>query len=100
MYGGFNQIGRTGMLTYPATVNQAIAVLPQIKDVDPYFLIAQLNQRVSEWRKFAASSRKDPNITKRDIEEFCLSYTNSDEQKSIGKLTLVVDTAIAHHQRH
>jgi len=46
MYGGFNQIGRTGMLTYPATTNQAISALSPIADIDPFFLITQLNHRV------------------------------------------------------
>jgi len=66
MYGGFNQIGRTGLLQKEASVNQALsAILPKRDIVEPYFLLNWLNCKVEDWKNFAASSRKDPNITKR-----------------------------------
>lgn len=65
MYGGFNQIGRTGLLTYPATINQALASLLPVKEINSYFLLNYLNLRKDSWRNVAASSRKDPNITKK-----------------------------------
>lgn len=99
MYGGFNQIGRTGMLSYPSTINQAISALPPIKTVDPYFLITQLNSRVSEWKRLAASSRKDPNITKKDVADFRITYPSLSEQKIIGNFFNNLDHLITLHQR-
>lgn len=43
MYGGFNQIGRTGILAYPATINQALAALVPVNEIDPNFLLNFLN---------------------------------------------------------
>ncbi|WEV57896.1 restriction endonuclease subunit S [Ligilactobacillus acidipiscis] len=99
MYGGFNQIGRTGMLSYPSTINQAISALPPIKTVDPYFLITQLNSRVSEWKRLAASSRKDPNITKKDVADFRITYPSLSEQKIIGNFFNNLDHLITLHQQ-
>ena len=99
MYGGFNQIGRTGMLTYPATINQAISALPPIDDVDSYFLITELNHRVDDWKNIAASSRKDPNITKKDVENFALKYPKIEEQTAIGNFFHTLDDAIHNHQQ-
>lgn len=98
MYGGFNQIGRTGLLTYPATINQAISALPPIAQVNSYFLITELNKRVKEWERFAASSRKDPNITKRDVGDFKLKYPTLEEQNKIGIFFKKIDNTIALHQ--
>ena len=95
MYGGFNQIGRTGMLTYPATINQAISALPPVEDVDPYFLITDLNHRVDEWRIVAASSRKDANITKKDVENFLFRYPKLSEQIAISTFFLNLDELIS-----
>lgn len=94
MYGGFNQIGRTGMLSYPATINQAISALPPINEVNPYFLISVLNIRVGYWRRIAASSRKDPNITKKDVASFILHYPTLPEQQAIAAVLTAADREI------
>ncbi|QCI86315.1 restriction endonuclease subunit S [Vagococcus zengguangii] len=94
MYGGFNQIGRTGLLTYSATINQALTALEPIDDVNSYFLITELNYRVNEWKKLAASSRKDPNITKKDVENFILYYPDLEEQQKIGAFFKSLDDII------
>ncbi len=94
MYGGFNQIGRTGLLTYPATINQALAALEPNEKIIPYFLIMQLNFRINEWKRVAASSRKDPNITKKDVENFALNYPKFEEQTQIGKFFKQLDETI------
>jgi type I restriction enzyme S subunit len=71
MYGGFRQIGRTGLLMAPAAINQALTAI-QVRDglMLPRFLQIQLNARITLWRRLAGSSRKDPNITKEDISRF------------------------------
>ncbi|GHU49809.1 HsdS specificity protein of type I restriction-modification system [Clostridia bacterium] len=99
MYGGLNQIGRTGLLTYPATINQAISALQPTSEIDSYFLITELNQRIGYWKRIAASSRKDPNITKNDVESFELCYPKLLEQKQIGAFFSNIDNLITLHQR-
>ena len=64
MYGGFNQIGRTAILNMEATTNQAISALISNNNVNTKFLQSYLNFNVNKWKRYAASSRKDPNITK------------------------------------
>lgn len=69
MYGGFGQIGRTGLLNIHASTNQAITAI-RLRDpspVTPIFLQAWLNHVKPVWRRVAGSSRKDPNISKSDI---------------------------------
>lgn len=95
MYGGFNQIGRTGLLSYPAAINQAISALPPVNGIDSYFLMTELNHRVSEWKIVAASSRKDPNITKNDVMKFKLLYPSIEEQRKIGDFIRTLDATIA-----
>ena len=95
MYGGFNQIGRTGLLTYPATINQALASLLPVKEINSYFLLNYLNLRKDSWRNVAASSRKDPNITKNDVEKFKISFPSLEEQSAIGSLFRLLDDLLA-----
>ena len=64
MYGGFQQIGRTGLLRTSASVNQAItAVQPKTDRLVSEYLIETLNYQVDYWKSVASSSRKDPNIS-------------------------------------
>ena len=100
MYGGFNQIGRTGLLTYPATINQALASLLPVKEINSYFLLNYLNLRKDSWRNVAASSRKDPNITKNDVEKFKISFPSLEEQSSIGSLFRILDDLQASYKEN
>ena len=81
MYGGFKQIGRTGLLRIPAAVNQAItAIQPATNILWPEYLLMALNYRVDHWKGVASSSRKDPNITSHDIRSFCIALPSVSEQ--------------------
>ncbi len=108
MYGGFNQIGRTGVLTQKSAINQALtAVIPDPKRLNPIFLNEWLNYRVKYWKRFAVSSRKDPNITKSDVEDFPVPVLDIDYQnKAVNVLqtwTNAIETAeqmIAAKQRY
>lgn len=96
MYGGFNQIGRTGMLNIPACVNQALVAI-QVNPIktEPRFLLDILNYKVNYWRLVASSSRKDPNITSKDVKEFKLGVPSDvEEQKAIAKALSDVDALI------
>ncbi len=89
MYGGFNQIGRTGILTKEAAINQAItAVILDRQKLLPKYLLYYLNFNVQKWKKFAVSSRKDPNITKEDIKKFYVTFPNNvmEQQKIVAVL--------------
>lgn len=83
MYGGFNQIGRTGVLEIEATHNQAMTALLPTPRVNPYFLNAILVAAKEYWKKVANSTRKDPNITKADVLNFKLPLPTLAEQQAI-----------------
>ncbi len=83
MYGGFNQIGRTGVLEIEATINQAMTALLPTPNVNPYFLNAILVASKDYWKKVANSTRKDPNITKSDVLNFKLSLPPLATQQAI-----------------
>ena len=95
MYGGFGQIGKTGLLKVRACSNQALSSLQLNKDISPRFILEYLNFRRFYWKRYAASSRKDPNITKKDIEVFPISLPPLKEQKKIAKILTAWSNAIS-----
>lgn len=95
MYGGFNQIGRTGCLSIPAATNQAISVLVlDRKAAMPAYVLAWLNAKVEDWKRIASSSRKDPNITGSDVAKFTIVFPSLDEQERIASCLTSLDTQI------
>ncbi|WP_041590199.1 restriction endonuclease subunit S [Teredinibacter turnerae] len=96
MYGGFKQIGRTGMLKVPAATNQALSVLNvDRKQVAPEYVLVWLNAKVGLWRKIASSSRKDPNITGSDVSKFPISFPEIGEQRKIVDCIFSVEEMIS-----
>lgn len=95
MYGGFKQIGRTGRLGVPAAINQALSAL-QIKsgDLSAAYLQIWLNGHVGFWKRLAASSRKDPNITGSDVAAFPILLPPISEQRTIASILSAWDQAI------
>lgn len=95
MYGGFNQIGRTGLLERDSAINQALtAILPDSNKLDPQFLLEWLNFRVDYWKRFAGSSRKDPNITKGDIADFPVPVMSVTQQHASVRILAAWNAAI------
>lgn len=94
MYGGFNQIGRTGILQIEAATNQAISALLPSTKANSLFVNNILICYRNKWKNIAISSRKDPNITKRDIENFKIPLPPLDEQKKIAEILSTWDEAI------
>lgn len=95
MYGGFNQIGRTGCLSFPAATNQAISVLAlDRKAAMPAYVLAWLNAKVEDWKRIASSSRKDPNITSSDVAKFTIVLPELDEQQRIASCLSSLDVLI------
>ncbi|WP_079166931.1 restriction endonuclease subunit S [Streptomyces oceani] len=95
MYGGWQQIGRTAILDVPAAVNQAISVLEACTDIYPEYLLLALQCNRYKWRQFAASTRKDPNITKSDVLQFEIGVPSREEQERIVDVDHAVRQDIA-----
>lgn len=95
MYGGFNQIGRTGLMKVRGTTNQAISSF-YIDETEnnSEFVLHWLNSNRGYWKKLAASSRKDPNITKKDVEDFPIVKLDYLEQKKIANIISIWDKII------
>jgi len=88
MYGGFNQIGRTGLLKIPSATNQAVSAIEVDEAIiNPEYLLHVLNAKVDYWKRVAISSRKDPNITKIDVENFPVPIPSVEEQSKLVKST-------------
>lgn len=100
MYGGFNQIGRTGLLTQPSAINQALSgLILDLERAEPKYVLDYLNGNVGQWKKFAASSRKDPNITRQDVCSFEILLPPLPEQQKIAKILSTWDKAISTTER-
>ncbi len=94
MYGGFNQIGRTCLLGVNAAINQALTAIIPNKELLNLYLLLYLNHNVKTWKLYAGSSRKDPNITKKDIEDFKIIFPPLAEQEKIAGILGTWDEAI------
>lgn len=100
MYGGFNQIGRTGLITEPSAINQALSgLILDEKQAHPKYILNFLNGNVKQWKKFAASSRKDPNITREDVCGFEVLLPPLPEQRKITTILGTWDKAISTTER-
>lgn len=98
MYGGFRQIGRTGILGIEAATNQAVCCLESLSgsEILPEHALFALQANRSYWRGVAASSRKDPNITKSDVEGFPLQAPRRREsQEELCSTVRAIDDLIA-----
>jgi len=87
MYGGWEQIGRTAMLGIAAATNQAISGLAFRPGApEPEYILRALQYARPRWGRIAASTRKDPNITKSDVASFEISFpVQREEQIAIVK---------------
>lgn len=100
MYGGFKQIGRTGLLRHESAVNQAISAIElDHNQAHPEYVLHWLNGNVGAWKAFAASSRKDPNITRENVCDFLVTLPTLLEQRRIAQILTTWDQAIATTER-
>lgn len=96
MYGGFKQIGRTGILGIPAATNQAMSVLVIDRaQALPVYVLTWLNAKVDDWKRIASSSRKDPNVTGSDVAGFPIHIPAKPEQRRIADCLSTLDARIA-----
>ena len=100
MYGGYNQIGRTGYLKGPAAVNQALTALQSDnRTLDSGYLLHTLNYKIEYWKTVASSSRKDPNITSLDVKRFPIAFPSVAEQTAIANALSDADALIGSLQK-
>ena len=100
MYGGYKQIGRTGVLTTHSAVNQAISAIElDRRQADPMYVLHWLNGNVGLWRNYAASSRKDPNITRDDVCAFPIYLPSLDEQVKVARVLSTWNAALSATER-
>jgi len=84
MYGGGGTIGKSGLLEFEATTNQAIcAILPSSKLV-PYFGLRVLNFLRPFWMVYAEGTRRDPNISQSVVGNMYVPVPPIQEQKEIS----------------
>lgn len=99
MYGGWIQIGRTSILKVDSGINQAICALSLPRfDINPYYTLYYLQHNRLRWRRNAISTRKDPNITKKDVENFYLSYPKSIEEQNL--IVKTIQDIITFNSKH
>ena len=101
MYGGWIQIGRTSILKVESGINQAICALSSPRyDINSYYTLYYLQHNRLRWRKNAISTRKDPNITKKDVENFYISFPSSPkEQRMIVKTIQDINALNSKHSK-
>ena len=83
MYGGAGTIGKCGILGREATINQALCSLIGKRGVTQLFLFYCTLAMKGYWMKFAASSRKDPNISQEIIRNVMIPIPPEKEQNEI-----------------
>lgn len=83
MYGGAGSFGKLGILGINATINQAICSMECKEVILPKYLFYYLQSRRPIWMKFAASSRKDPNLNQDIIRNIQVIIPSKMEQDRI-----------------
>jgi type I restriction enzyme S subunit len=84
MYGGDGTIGKNGLLEISACINQAIcALLPNERFV-PEYTFAYIQHYRPHWMVYAASTRKDPNISQEIIREAPIVCPPVKEQQQVA----------------
>lgn len=95
MYGGSGSFGKVGLLNIEATINQALCSINCNSSISPMYMFYYLQSVHRIWMKYAASSRKDPNLNQETIrnldvvvppleEQECIINAIQEKLKSIG----------------
>lgn len=83
-------------MTFRGSINQAISALAiDPRQAIPEYILNWLNAHVYLWKSIAASSRKDPNITRSDVMGFPVLLPPLAEQRKIAAILGRWDAAIA-----
>jgi type I restriction enzyme, S subunit len=86
MYGGGGTIGKNGLLSFPAALNQAVCgILPSARLL-PEFLLRYMQLQRPFWMVGADGTRKDPNISQGRIRDCIVIEPPVSEQAHIMSL--------------
>ena len=83
MYGGSGSFGKIGILGIEATINQALCSISANDDIQPKYLFYYLQSVNKIWMKFAASSRKGPNLNQQIIRNIHIAYPQSKDEQDM-----------------
>ncbi|MCW5936896.1 MAG: restriction endonuclease subunit S [Fimbriimonadaceae bacterium] len=83
MYGGAGTIGKNGLLTFPAALNQAVCGILPNKRFQPEFLFRFMQLQRPFWMVGADGTRKDPNISQGRIRDCVIIEPPLSEQAGI-----------------
>lgn len=83
MYGGEGSFGKLGMLDVEATINQALCSINCFDDIMAEFIFFYLQAIHPLWMKYAASTRKDPNLNQETIKNIGVVLPPLSEQDLI-----------------
>lgn len=83
MYGGSGSFGKLGILKIEATINQALCSINCFQNILPDYIFYYLQAIHSIWMKFAASTRKDPNLNQDIVKNISVVLPSMDEQKKL-----------------
>lgn len=84
MYGGMGSFGKLGILGVEATINQAICSINCYQNIFPQYVFYYLQSIHPIWMKFAASTRKDPNLNQDTIKNIFIVLPTLKEQVEIA----------------
>lgn len=83
MYGGEGSFGKLGLLDVEATINQALCSINCFDELLPEFVFFYLQAIHPLWMKYAASTRKDPNLNQETIKNIGIVFPSLIEQEFI-----------------
>ena len=83
MYGGEGSFGKLGLLDVEATINQALCSINCYDGTLSEFIFFYLQAIHPLWKKYAASTRKDPNLSQETIKNIGIVLPPLTEQKLI-----------------
>ena len=83
MYGGEGSFGKLGMLDVEATINQALCSINCFDGIMSEFIFFYLQAIHPLWMKYAASTRKDPNLNQETIKNIGVVLPPLSEQDLI-----------------
>ncbi len=99
MYGGEGSFGKLGLLDVEATINQALCSINCFDNIMPEYIFYYLQTIHPLWMKYAASTRKDPNLNQETIRNISVVLPPLNEQKLIvNKINLQlnkIDTVLS-----
>ena len=83
MYGGSGTIGKHSIITFEATLNQALCGIIPSSKVNPFYIYYYSKFYRPHWMFVAKGSRKDPNISQDEVRRMKIPFLSIEEQNNI-----------------